>query len=77
MKIQMVKPTPICITEDGSRTERYGIGEQIESKDEWMIKRLKSLVDSGRAIEVGGNAEPTETKKVATKKRVIKKKPEA
>lgn len=70
MKIQMIKPTPICITEDGSQTERFGIGEEIESKDAWMIARLKGLVSSGRAIEVGGNAAPTETKK-----RTIRKKP--
>lgn len=72
MKIQMIKPTPICITEDGSRTERFGIGEEIESKDAWMITRLQGLVSSGRAIEVGGNATPTETKK-----RTVRKKPAA
>lgn len=74
MKIQITKPTPICITEDGSVTERYGIGETVESKDDWMIARLKGVVVSGRAIEVGGNAEPEETKAKTTRKRVVRKK---
>ena len=69
MKIQMIKPTAICISEDGSRTERFGIGEQVESKDDWMIVRMKGLVSSGRAMEVGGNAAPTETKKRAVRKK--------
>ena len=69
MKIQIIKPTAICITEDGSRTERFGIGESIESKDEWMVTRMKGLVSSGRATEVGGNAAPTETKKRTVRKK--------
>lgn len=73
MKIQMTKPTPICITECGSQTERYGIGEFVESKDDWMIARLKGVVASGRAIEVQGNASAEETK-AAPKKRVVRKK---
>lgn len=73
MKIQITKPSAICITEDGSRTERFGIGEEIESKDEWMVARLSGLVGSGRAIEVGGNDSPSETKSVP-KKRVVRKK---
>ena len=76
MKIEILKPLAICISEDGSVTERYGIGEQIEAKDEWMIARLKGVVNSGRAIEVGGNSEPTETKKSAPRKRVVRKKSE-
>lgn len=72
MKIQITKPTAITITEDGSRTERYGIGESIESSDEWMTKRMASLVASGVAIEVGGNAEPKETKTKRVRK-VVKK----
>ena len=71
MKIQITKPTAITMTEDGSTTERFGIGENVESSEAWMVKRLKSLIDSGFAVEVGGNAEPTETK--APKKRVRKK----
>lgn len=69
MKIQMIKPTAICISEDGSRTERFGIGEQVESKDDWMVVRMKGLVSSGRAMEVGGNAAPTETKKRTVRKK--------
>lgn len=73
MKIQITKPTAICITECGSMTERYGIGETVESKDDWMIARLKGVVDSGRATEVQGNAGAEETK-AAPKKRVVRKK---
>lgn len=62
MKIQITKPTAVTITEDGSRTQRYGIGETLESNEEWMTKRMSSLISSGVAIEVGGNAEPKETK---------------
>ena len=74
MKIQIIKPCAVCVTEDGSRTERFGIGEAIESKDKWMEKRLKGLIESGHATEAGGNAAPTETKTTA-KKKVVKKKP--
>ena len=73
MKIQIVKPSSICIADDGSQTERYGIGEQVEGKSEIMKARLSALVREGRAIEVGGNAEPTETKAKTTKRRVTKK----
>lgn len=73
MKIQFTQPTPVCISEDGSMTERFGIGEHLESKDAWMTARMKGVVASGRAIEVGGNATPTETKTTA-KKKVVKKK---
>lgn len=73
MKIQIIKPSAICITDDGSATERFGIGEEVEGKSEIMIARLKGLVADGRAIEVGGNAGPTETKAKTTRRRVTKK----
>lgn len=73
MKIQIVKPSAICISDDGSQTERYGIGEEVEGKSDIMVARLKSLVTQGRAIEVGGNASPPETKELP-KKRVVRKK---
>lgn len=77
MKIQFTQPTPMCISEDGSQTERFGIGEEFESKDSWMTGRMKGVVASGRAIEVGGNAEVPETKakpkKQATRKKVTPK----
>ena len=69
MKIQFTQPTAVCVSEDGSVTERFGIGEHLESKDAWMTTRMKGVVSSGRAIEVGGNATPTETKKKVVRKK--------
>ena len=73
MKIQFTQPTPVCISEDGSMTERFGIGEHLESKDAWMTARMKGVVANGRAIEVGGNDTPTETKKRTVKKKAAPK----
>ena len=73
MKIQFTQPTPVCISEDGSMTERFGIGEHLESKDDWMIRNMKSVIANGRAIEVGGNATPTETKKRTVRKKATPK----
>ena len=76
MKIQIIKPCAICISDDGSVTERYGVGEEVEGKSNAMIGRLQALVKEGRAIEVGGNAAPKETK-ATPKKRVVRKKTES
>ena len=73
MKISILRPCAMVTSQDGSTTKRLFIGDQVELSAEWEKKIAKSMVNSGFAIEVGGNAEPTETKKRAPRKAPAKK----
>lgn len=78
MKISVVRPTAMITREDGSTTRRLSVGDQCEFSSDWEIRIAKKLVALGLAVEVGGNAEPTETKAPVkrTRKRATKAKSE-
>lgn len=56
MEITILRPCAITIDVGGSATQRLSMGESFKSDDELMIRRMKSLVSNGFAMEVQGNA---------------------
>lgn len=73
MKISVIRPCAIVTAQDGSMTRRLKVGEQVEFSTEWEIKGAQALVKGGMAIEVGGNAEPSETKSKPKRTRKVAK----
>lgn len=67
MKIEFIKPHVLCVAEDGSVTENFGVGEHLESNNEFMIGGMKLAIKTGHAIEIGGNVAAKETKDAAPK----------
>lgn len=64
MKISMSKSQIGITREDGAETGTFEIGKEYKSQGKWQEEIFKSFVDMGVAIEIGGNASPTETKAV-------------
>lgn len=62
MKISMSKSQIGITREDGAETGTFEIGKEYKSQGKWQEQIFKSFVDMGVAIEIGGNASPTETK---------------
>ena len=65
MKITMTKSSIGIIREDGAETATYESGKEYNSQGKWQEEIFKGFIDMGMAHEVGGNAGPTETKKVS------------
>ena len=64
MKITMTKSSIAITREDGAETATFEIGKEYKSQGKWQDQIFKSFVDMGVAYEIGGNANPTETKAV-------------
>lgn len=68
MEISILRPCAIALG-DGSSTQRLEVGNKYEFVGDVMDLRMKALVKSGHAMEVQGNAAPTETKKAPPKRK--------
>ena len=66
MKITMTKSSIGITREDGAETATYENGKEYKSQGKWQDEIFKGFIDMGMAHEIGGNAGPTETKKVSS-----------
>jgi hypothetical protein len=73
MKISILRPCAVITNPSGGATKRLISGEILEGNEDWEVRSFNSLIKSGFAIEIQGNGEPVEVKKV-TKKKTAKKK---
>lgn len=72
MKIMMVKTKKAASVEDGSMSAAFEAGQEYTAAGAWQEAIFKGFVKSGAANEVGGNAAPTETKKVGRPRKTTK-----
>lgn len=72
MKITMSKSQIGITREDGAETGTFEIGKEYKSQGKWQEEIFKSFVDMGVAYEIGGNANPTETKATTKRKKATK-----
>jgi hypothetical protein len=74
MEISILRPCAIALG-DGGSTQRLEVGKTYAFVGDVMDLRMKSLVNSGFAIEVQGNAPVPEVKKSAPKRKAPVKNP--